>query len=492
MKLRIPPIVLFLLILALFQVAGAGAEENRTGVQSAPATLLVQLINDARAHPLDTAESFGFDRDEVLNSLPQLAQILTEGLPPLEADAKLSRAAGGHATEMLTGGFFSKESPDGRGVADRIRDAGYGVAAAGESLGGLVFFNFLDSNVAVHRIFESMFRAELDPRQEKPRNIFSPDFSALGVGISTGRMLYKGTTYSVYLATVDFAVPAPEREALNTVEQEVLQLINQARAKPLEAAAVLGIDLEAVSTQLPDLYDLMTLGLPPLTLNGTLMTAARNHAEAVLAGMVSGDGSSGEQGAEDRAYLAGYTGDLVGETTAQIPAADFPNTDSAAQALFEQMFREEMDPAFEGARLIMSPDAEDVGIGVIFGWGTDGGAGAPSFVAALEAGTGGGDRIPSVTGVVYKDVNGNGLYNAGEGVANQPVIVYGAGLHLRSATNGGIKAQVAPGGYWVILFSQEEPLEIQEVNVTRKNSWVSFQIEEYRADRGTNPLTFVL
>jgi uncharacterized protein YkwD len=47
------------------------------------------------------------------------------GLVPLRGNARLGRAAGRHAADMVRRGYFSHVSPEGQTFVDRLRDAGY-------------------------------------------------------------------------------------------------------------------------------------------------------------------------------------------------------------------------------------------------------------------------------------------------------------------------------------------------------------------------------
>src|SRR5213080_4897487 len=49
----------------------------------------------------------------------------SRGLKPLKSNRRLAKAAGGHARDMVTRGYFSHDSADGATFVDRIRKAGY-------------------------------------------------------------------------------------------------------------------------------------------------------------------------------------------------------------------------------------------------------------------------------------------------------------------------------------------------------------------------------
>jgi uncharacterized protein YkwD len=59
----------------------------------------------------------------------------SRGLRPLKSNRRLSKAAGGHARDMVARGYFSHDSASGASFVDRIRKAGYVPARAFPSLG---------------------------------------------------------------------------------------------------------------------------------------------------------------------------------------------------------------------------------------------------------------------------------------------------------------------------------------------------------------------
>jgi uncharacterized protein YkwD len=59
----------------------------------------------------------------------------SRGLRPLKSNRRLSKAAGGHARDMVARGYFSHDSANGASFVDRIRKAGYVPARAFPSLG---------------------------------------------------------------------------------------------------------------------------------------------------------------------------------------------------------------------------------------------------------------------------------------------------------------------------------------------------------------------
>lgn len=173
---------------------------------------LFQLVNQARTRPLDVAESFGYDRNLLIESLPEMSEILTGGLPPLVLNSRLNIAAKRLVDEMETNGYSDYLALEDRPFADRIGEAGYDGEQIGESA-GMVYFSSEPTpdkeRLGVARIFKKMFAEELKPGNEE-RNILNPDFREAGVGFLTD--VNSVVSGNVFLSVLEFGsgVDTPE------------------------------------------------------------------------------------------------------------------------------------------------------------------------------------------------------------------------------------------------------------------------------------------
>ncbi len=91
------------------------------------------------------------------------------GLPPLEFDSQLRRMAREHSREMLSLGYFSHTSPDGRGPVERALELGYQFEAIAENIA------LAPSLGIAHR---GLMRSE-----GHRDNVLSLEFTKLGIGI---------------------------------------------------------------------------------------------------------------------------------------------------------------------------------------------------------------------------------------------------------------------------------------------------------------------
>jgi uncharacterized protein YkwD len=360
-------ILTILLIAASLFGGSTGVVSAAEGIPSPQDEALLALINQARQNPLAVAASMGMDTEKILKDLPQLEKILREGLPPLMFNGNLTDAARAHTQDMFANGYYSHGSPDGRGYDARIRNSGYPAATTGESLGMLVFANFIDPADAVRILFEYMFWDELDPLRTEKRNILDPRLKEAGISVDTGVLSLGGAPWNVYLTTCDFGA------VISRPEAKLFQLINQARQSPLAVAASLGMDPQQILADFPELRDLLTQGLSPLTFSSGLYKAARAHGEDMLASGYFSHNSLNGRTYVDRIREAGYNPLNAGEYT-ELQCLGTGLTDETndridwlVRFMFEKLFTRELRLDGAEQRNILNAGLKEVGISLITG-----------------------------------------------------------------------------------------------------------------------------
>lgn len=242
-------------------------------------------------------------------------------------------------------------------------------------------------------------------------------------------------------------------------EQYYLELINRARANPtaegtrlasttdsnvVSAYTAFGVNLVLMQTQFA-----LIPPAAPLSMNATLLNAARAHSQNMLANNYQGH--SGPDGALTT-RLAGYTTGANGWSIGE-------NVYAYAKSVWYGHAGFEVDwggTALTGGmqsppghrQNIHSADFREVGVGNIVG--SNGGVG-PQLVTQ-DFGTVGG-LLPFVTGVVYRDLNGNGFYDPGEGIGGVTVTIANVNSYAVTAGSGGYSVPAPGNGNYIVTFS---------------------------------------
>jgi hypothetical protein len=274
-------------------------------------------------------------------------------------------------------------------------------------------------------------------------------------------------THGAAISPPGDAAPAPSASLYSigdptNEEQFYLELINRARANPvaesvrlattsdpnvLNAYNSFGVNLVLMQTQFAAIP-----ARPPLSMNAVLMAAARGHSQNMLQNNYQGhNGPDGSLTTRLQNYTAGANGWSLGENVYAYSKSvfyghagfevDWGGTVATGGMQFPAGHRENI----HGAQF------REVGVGVVIGSAGGSGGVGPQLVTQDFGSRGG--LLPFVTGVVYRDLNGNGFYDPGEGVGGVTVNVTGANYYAVTANSGGYSVPVPGDGSYAVTFS---------------------------------------
>lgn len=147
------------------------------------------------------------------------------------------------------------------------------------------------------------------------------------------------------------------------VERQVVALINEGRAAPLEMAGRLGLDPGQVLEDCPELETILIGGLPPLSFDEIVSSAAHAHVEDMVRRGFYDEVNPEGEAAADRLHRAGYPAYFAGESLGLLAFLNFMDPTVAAERLFASMFRDELRPEREEPRFILGQVATDIGVG---------------------------------------------------------------------------------------------------------------------------------
>lgn len=231
-------------------------------------------------------------------------------------------------------------------------------------------------------------------------------------------------------------------------EQGMLERVNRARANPGAEAARLGIGLN----------DGLAAGAiadtpkQPLAFNPQLIASARAHSQWMLDTDTFSHTGANASSAGDRMMAAGYlfSGSWTwGENIAWQGSTGTPNLESFTAQMHDALFKS------AGHRQnLCNGGFDELGIGVLPGLFAAGGRTYNAAMATQNFARSAATPAPLLVGVVYRDANGNGAYDPGEGVPGITVVP-ASGVHyaMTSASGGYAFPYEAGTGSLAVTFS---------------------------------------
>jgi len=245
-------------------------------------------------------------------------------------------------------------------------------------------------------------------------------------------------------------------------EQYYLELINRARANPPAEGARLALVTDPNILSAYTAFDVnlvlmqsqfaLILPSPPLSMNATLLTAARAHSQNMLQNNYQGhSGPDGSLTTRLQSYTSGANGWSLGENVYAYSKSVYYGHAGFEVDWGGSVVTGGMQSPPGHRENIHSPTFREVGIGVVLGSNGGSGGVGPQLVTQ-DFGTVGG-LPPFVTGVVYRDLNNNGFYDPGEGVGGVTVTVSNSNSYAVTASSGGYAVPVPGNGSYTVTFS---------------------------------------
>lgn len=265
-------------------------------------------------------------------------------------------------------------------------------------------------------------------------------------------------------------------------EQVLLERMNRARMFPLAETGILKalpdaliqyaytffqVDFTVMSNHMATLP-----AQPPLAPNAMLLQAARGHSQWMLANAEQSH-FEGTSTVSNRVATVGYPLTIVGENLyAFAEDAEYAHAGLEVDWGYPDATNTPKPPGMQnppGHRL-NTHDARfrEAGVGVVYGRNSRVVGGVTETVGPALFTVNLGDRsdaTPLITGVAYFDLDGDGRYDAGEGIEGLRVDVSGSGYHGLSSPSGGFAVPTANGSRSVLFSAPGMVSESRTVTV---------------------------
>ena len=179
----------------------AFSEEFYTNVEKS----IIFYLNMIRINPWDFLKRRGINVEKLKKSMSSMEINLLNNLSPLSPNKALTLAAREHVEDMLNNLYLSHISLDGRDPYQRALGKGYKGLMVSESIGVMVFTNYVDPLDAAITILMRIAESAVSGDPEGVNIFFG--FKDVGVGFSGKEISVGGEVFNVYILCLDFGIP---------------------------------------------------------------------------------------------------------------------------------------------------------------------------------------------------------------------------------------------------------------------------------------------
>jgi len=273
-----------------------------------------------------------------------------------------------------------------------------------------------------------------------------------------------------FLITLIFSLVIPfccsQAEEQSVLQQEsaealFLQWVNEARANPWAEAERLGLNVTELRNEVGEsVASQWDEGLPPLEWNEQLALAATCHVQDMLGRLYYSHVSPDGVGPEQRIRSAFYDPIFYGESLGGVAFIKIISAEKAAHIIYEGLLRDAFRQGPEGAPLL-DPLLRDIGLYLGGGQLLLEDSWYNVYILTCDLGRMNKPVYDSqgvLWGHVFKDLDGNGRYDQGEGIegslltiSSWPAVGFSPMIrvedHMISRREGGYLFELMPGDY---------------------------------------------
>jgi hypothetical protein len=268
---------------------------------------------------------------------------------------------------------------------------------------------------------------------------------------------------------------------LTLLEKQILNCINQLRARPRDVLLAMGFDPGLTLRWNPALETVFNEGLPPLLMHQGLQNSVVEHVdEMVRDSYLSVDALDGRT-PQERVLECGFDIHRVREDAKEMVVSHETDTAEIATAFLQQVLQYSLLFEEQDRHTMFSPDFRLAGVAVSEKsvMETEPESGEDIYVIAVDYGDIEIDSIasPAICGMVFADTDGSALYEPGEGLSDILITVYNSDGAIEneviSDESGAWSLTLEPGEY--TLFAVIDNVEyVYPVSLIRDHVYVDF------------------
>lgn len=445
-KKIIIPLIAVILVICQGMIESASAEDGRLTPAEMSASIF-KKINEYRAEPYKKIIEFA-EAENIKDKLPVWVEDLKDkSFPALDFNPELLKTSSSHIDDMASKNYFSEINPDGKGVSERLNAAGIPNSVSRESIGIVLFRNYIDPALANESIFKAIIKYEIAKPTQADSLIFNGELTEAAVSVKPEAFLVQGRMFNSYIAVCD-AAGSDLMSVKKKIAGMLSVMINQARMKPvnvLEAYGYFGdfsseltgfsypslnkIDFDAKEFAKYGINRLPETGYYVISKNDSEVHHLKNKSLTLSLKDLS----------------AGYSiNSITNELFRLLLDSELINKNSDKMIFNPELNRQYLEVSIQQKA---NNDLTEVIIDLDYAaWHED-------------------DERLEASGVVYEDLNLDGLYNPGEEKAMEQIYLFSNSIYSTTDSSGAYYLNdLETLSFLLVIFDEEKGLVFREKN----------------------------
>ncbi|WP_156906772.1 CAP domain-containing protein [Desulforegula conservatrix] len=456
---------IFFLIFITLTINGVALAGETTALSAPMSASIFKKINEFRDEPYKKIKEFA-EKERIADKLPEWVEGLNgTRLPRLNFNSELIGTSSAHIDDMANRNYFSERSPEGVGVSERLGAAGINNQLSRESIGIVLFRNYIDPVLAEDSVFTTLIKYELSKQSLGDTLVFNSAITDMAVSVKSSTYKVQGRFFNSYIAVMD-GIKSDNNTARMEIASKLIVLINQARQKPLKIMESHGMDISSYVETLsyeksfPSLFkidykadEFTKYGINRLpeseyygiSKNNINIEPIVNFRTSLIKDISQNTEPSGTQG------LNHY------------------NVNMITEEFFSELLKSDLSPENQKT-IILNQDLNKVYAESNINQVNEGENIKSEIVLNLSAWNEISEQYYSA-GVIFVDADGDNLYDPGEEKSLEQILFFDKGIHARTDLSGGYYLNIDDPSFWLVIFDEEKGLVIHPNKINEFNGF---------------------
>lgn len=454
----------------MLTINGVALAGVTTGLSASMSASIFKKINELRADPYNKVKEFA-ESENMTAKLPVWIESLKDkSFKAVDFNPELLKTSLAHINDMSEKNYFSETNADGMGPSERISNAGVSYLFAGEALGIVLFRNYIDNAYAEKSLLKTVIEYELAKSSPDESVIFNENTTDIAVSVKPGIFMANGRMFNAYMAVCDGTV-SDMTPAGKKIADMLTVMINQVRIKPMEVLESKDY-IDRTSVDYDDVFhtalqkidynrdEFAKYSVNRLSESGYYVIRKNDlDVESLVNFKMNIEIDLQQNKESDTAQdLSVYNINSITENMLDV----FLKYEFMSEN--QIILNQNLNRIFVESSIVQGNEDENVKIVVTL-----------NIAAWSEV-----SEQLQTSGVVFSDIDGDGLYDPGEERALAPIFFFDKGLHAKTDLAGGYYAHIDDLSFWLVIFDEEKGLVLNSSENLKKNEFSLVNLNEIK------------